>query len=136
MTSIDFMLGTHFTEYGIEIGKCNQDSNHSLSKQVSSKILGSIDLCICGGNNFFITSLGGFFFFFFFLWWLEKIEISNYNKCKLLIFTQKVAYSKVSLLLPLSHFVCSLFHFRMSQNIVMFLKIKIINLLMFLLYPY
>ena len=39
-------------------------------------------------------------------------------------------------LLPLSHFVCHLFHFGMSQNIVMFLKIKVINLLMFLLYPY
>ena len=27
---------------------------------------------------------------FFFLIRLEKIEISNYNKCKLLIFTQKI----------------------------------------------
>ena len=35
----------------------------------------------------------------------------------------------------LSHFVCSLFHFEMSQNIVLFLKIKIINLLIFILYP-
>ena len=35
-----------------------------------------------------------------------------------------------------SHFVCPLFHFGMFQNIVMFLKIKVINLLMFLLYPY
>ena len=39
-------------------------------------------------------------------------------------------------LLPRSHFVCPLFHFEMFQNIVLFLKIKIINLLMFLLYPY
>ena len=39
-------------------------------------------------------------------------------------------------LLPLSHFVCPLFHFGMSQNIVLFLKIKVIKLLMFLLYPY
>ena len=60
MTSMDLMLGTHFTVFGIEIGKCKQDSNHSLSKQVFSKILGIIDLCICGGNNFFITPLGFF----------------------------------------------------------------------------
>ena len=84
MTSMDLMLGTHFMGSEIEIDKCNQDSNHSLSKQVSSKILGSIDLCICGGNNFFITTLGGFFYFLFLL---EKVEIPNYNKCKLLIFT-------------------------------------------------
>ena len=32
----------------------------------------------------FITSLG-----FFFFWWLENIVISNYNKCKLLTFTQQ-----------------------------------------------
>ena len=37
-------------------------------------------------------------------------------------------------LLPPSHFVCPLFLFGMSQNIVLFLKIKVINLLMFLLY--
>ena len=42
----------------------------------------------------------------------------------------------LKLLLPPSHFVCPLFHFEMSQNIVLFLKIKVINLLMFLLYPY
>ena len=40
------------------------------------------------------------------------------------------------LLLPPSHFFCHLFHFEMSQNIIMFLKIKVINLVMFLLYPY
>ena len=39
-------------------------------------------------------------------------------------------------LLPPSQFVYPLFHFRMSQNIVLFLKLIIINLLMFLLYPY
>ena len=38
-------------------------------------------------------------------------------------------------LLPLSHFFCPLFYFKISQNIVLFLKIKVINLLMFLLYP-
>ena len=42
----------------------------------------------------------------------------------------------VKILLLSSQFVFSLFHFGMSQNIVLFLKIKIINLLMFLLYPY
>ena len=66
---MDLMLGTHFTRSRIRIGKCNQDSNHSLSKQVSSKILGSIDLSIYGGNNFFITPLG---FFFFFFWVIGK----------------------------------------------------------------
>ena len=40
-----------------------------------------------------------------------------------------------TLILPPSHFVGPLFHFGMSQNIVLFLKIKIISLLMFLLYP-
>ena len=64
---MDLMLETHFMGSGIEIGKCNQDSNHSLSKQVSSKILDSIDLCICGRNNFFNTPLGFFFFVFVFL---------------------------------------------------------------------
>ena len=45
-------------------------------------------------------------------------------------------YLVVKLILPPSHFFCPLFHFEMSQNIVLFLKIKVINLLMFLLYPY
>ena len=73
---MDLMLETHF-RFGIEIIKCNQDSNHSLSKHVSSKIFGNIDLCIYGGNNFFITPLG----FFFFFWVIgKKVEISNYNK--------------------------------------------------------
>ena len=40
------------------------------------------------------------------------------------------------LILSLSQFVCPLFHFGMFQNIVLFLKIKVINLLMFLLYLY
>ena len=31
--------------------------------------------------------------------------------------------------------ICPLVHYGMSQNIVLFLKIKVINLLMFLLYP-
>jgi len=34
----------------------------------------------------------------------------------------------------LSHFVCILFYFGMSSNIVLFLKVKVINLLMFLSY--
>ena len=37
---MDLMLETHFMGSGIEIGKCNQDLNHLLSKQISSKILG------------------------------------------------------------------------------------------------
>ena len=40
------------------------------------------------------------------------------------------------LVLPPSHFFCPLFHFEISQNIILFLKIKVINLLMFLLYLY
>ena len=44
MSSMDLMLGTHFMGSGIEIDKCNQDLNYSLSKQVSFKILSSIDL--------------------------------------------------------------------------------------------
>ena len=42
----------------------------------------------------------------------------------------------IKLVLPPPHFICPLFHFEMSQNIVLFLKIKVINLLVFLLYPY
>ena len=42
----------------------------------------------------------------------------------------------IYILLSPSYFVCPLFHFEMSQNIVMFLKIKVINLLIFLLYPH
>ena len=37
---------------------------------------------------------------------------------------------------PPFQFVCPLFHFGMSQNIVLFLKLKTINLLMFLLCLY
>ena len=68
---MDLMLGTHFTGSGIEIGKCNQDSNNSLSKYVSSKIYGNIDLCIYGGNNFFITPLGFYFLFYFILFFSD-----------------------------------------------------------------
>ena len=64
---MDLMLGTHFTGSEIEIDKCNQNSNYSLSKQVSFKILSSIDLCICEGNNFFITPLDFFLFVFVFV---------------------------------------------------------------------
>ena len=39
-------------------------------------------------------------------------------------------------LLLMFQFVCLLFHFGMSQNVVMFLKLKFINLPMFLLCPY
>ena len=42
----------------------------------------------------------------------------------------------IYILLSSSYFVCPLFHFRMSQNIVVFLNIKVINLLILLLYPY
>ena len=48
--------------------------------------------------------------------------------CKIFIKKKKV--------LPLSQFVCFLFHFEMSQNIVLFLKLKTINILMSLLCPY
>ena len=51
------------------------------------------------------------------------------------IFTSSnLSHSKI--ILPLSHFVCPLFYFGMYQNIVMFLKIRVINLLIFLLYSY
>ena len=43
---------------------------------------------------------------------------------------------KLFLILHPSHFFRPLFYFEISQNIVLFLKIKVINLLMFLLYPY
>ena len=46
------------------------------------------------------------------------------------------SWCKPIVIFPPSHFVCPLFHFGMFQNIVLFLKIKTINLLMLLLYPY
>ena len=55
--------------------------------------------------------------------------------CKTWI-TPSLPNSNSKKLLPLSQFVCPLFYFGMSQNIVKFLKIKVISLLMFLLYPY
>ena len=45
-------------------------------------------------------------------------------------------YQIKSMIYSLSQFVCLLFYFEMFQNIILFLKIKIINLLMFLLYLY
>ena len=45
-------------------------------------------------------------------------------------------FIKILILLSSFQFVCLLFYFKMSQNIVMFLKIKVINLLIFLLYLY
>ena len=39
-------------------------------------------------------------------------------------------------ILSSSQFFCPLFYFEMSQNIVLFLKIKVINLLISLLHPY
>ena len=42
----------------------------------------------------------------------------------------------IKIILHPSHFFYHLFHFDMSQNIVLFLKIKVINLLIFLLYLY
>ena len=47
-----------------------------------------------------------------------------------------IIYYKYNELPSPSQFVCPLFHFVMSWNIVLFLKIKVINLLIFLLYPY
>ena len=65
----------------------------------------------------------------FFVFLKKKIIIKTLVYCFLLIIVCKNT-------LPSSQFVCPLFHFGMSQNIVLFLKIKIISLLMFLLYPY
>ena len=50
--------------------------------------------------------------------------------------TSALLNAKVKKILPSSHFVCLLFYFGKSQNIVLFLKIKVIDLLMFLLYLY
>ena len=45
-------------------------------------------------------------------------------------------YRPLIFILPLFQFICPLFHFEISQNIDLFLKIIVINLLIFLLYPY
>ena len=50
--------------------------------------------------------------------------------------TSALLNAKVKKILISSHFVCLLFYFGKFQNIVLFLKIKVINLLMFLLYLY
>ena len=60
---------------------------------------------------------------------LVSITLLNINNTILSHFT-------VLFLLSLPQFVCLLFYFRMFQNIVPFLKLKPINLLIFLLYSY
>ena len=57
-----------------------------------------------------------------------------FSACENKGLTEQMSRSSI-LLLPF-HFVCPIFYFGMSQNIVLFLKVKVINLLMFLLYPY
>ena len=47
--------------------------------------------------------------------------------------TSALLNAKVKKILPPPHFVCLLFYFGKSQNIVMFLKIRVIDLLKFLL---
>ena len=54
--------------------------------------------------------------------------------CVFIFLYPSIAYNFFDVLSP-SHFVCPLFHFKMFQNIVLFLKIKVISLLIFLLYP-
>ena len=50
------------------------------------------------------------------------------HRCILIIFRFKIILDILEVLvLPPSHFICPLFHFGMSQNIVLFLKIKIKN---------
>ena len=63
--------------------------------------------------------------------WYNSSKVTHFLYCR---FLKDLTVKKI--LLHPSHFFCPLFHFEMSQNIFMFLKIKVINLLMFLLYPY
>ena len=63
-------------------------------------------------------------------------QIPSINAGPSLFFFRKMDSNILIIVLPPSHFVCHLFHFEMSQIIVLFLKIRVINLLMFLLYPY
>ena len=63
----------------------------------------------------------------------RKVAPTNgYLKKKTLV--EFIIHLLIRKILSLSQFVCPLFYFGMSQNIVMFLKKKVINLLMFLLY--
>ena len=89
-------------------------------------------------ENFFDHFSIKTYFIYLFIYLLFKIPhirlfILHYITLKCQFFLIVNLFSHI---LSPSHFVCLLFHFRMSQNIVMFLKIKVINLLMFLLYPY
>ena len=71
---------------------------------------------------------------------IKKIIITNYKSSTKKItnhhFLPLQPYQHSKIILSPSYFICPLFYFEMSQNIVLFLKIKVINLLMFLLYPY
>ena len=77
-------------------------------------------------------------FSIYFSIWVTKCILQVYKEVpkKWILLDIRNCKGKKLLLLPPSHFFYPLFHFEMSQNIVLFLKIKVINLLMFLLYPY
>ena len=79
--------------------------------------------------NFFFLSLFSFFSFY------QSDRLINSKKKKKKKKKEKEKKSD-RLVLPPFYFVCLLFYFGMTQIIVLFLKIKVINLLMFLLYPY
>ena len=91
------------------------------------------------------TLLCGFSFFILYLIWnflspctwlaLEMLKsyIFFYKRCAEWFSLYPFFYMQGTIeILPPSHFFCPLFHFETSQNIVLFLKIKVINLLMFL----
>ena len=76
--------------------------------------------------------------FFFFKWRdINNVNIASHLIkwiCKFMPCNQ--CRFETVYLLPPSHFVCPLFYFGIYQNIILFLKIKVINLLIFLLYLY
>ena len=107
--------------------------------------------CIVGTNKFQINCLDAFSNNLFQHYLPSSLNLLNnfilpgmqllsyiyiYKMYYLFILLHQTLDSEPYHLLPPSHFVCPLFHFGMSQNIVLFLKIKVIKLLMFLLYPY
>ena len=58
----------------------------------------------------------------------KVMRVYKMVKITILISRTSLVYFLNHLLLPTPHFVCPLFHFKISQNIVLFLKIKVINL--------
>ena len=108
--------------------------SHSLSLSLSKRVT-IIFFFFFFKHRLFFVQLLVFLFFIFYFFGLNENRKTCERLWILIVYVCQV-YIKRNYLLSSFHFFCPLFHFEMSQNIILFLKIKIINLLIFLLYPY